>query len=56
MLVLSRRVGQRIVIDDKITIAVLEIRGGQIRLGIDAPKEVPIRREELVAKEEMMAA
>ena len=56
MLVLSRRVGERIVIDDQITVAVLEVRGNQIRLGIDAPKEIPIRREEVVAKEEMMAA
>jgi carbon storage regulator len=56
MLVLSRRVGERIVIDDQITVAVLEVRGNQIRLGIEAPKEIPIRREEVVACEELVAA
>jgi carbon storage regulator len=48
MLVVSRKVGQRIVIDDRITITVVEIRGNQIRLGIEAPKEVVVQREELV--------
>jgi carbon storage regulator len=48
MLVLARKVGERIVIDDKITVMVLEVRGNQIRLGIEAPKEVRIAREELV--------
>ena len=46
MLVLSRRVGERLVIDAKITFTVIEVRGGQIRLGIEAPKEIPVRREE----------
>jgi carbon storage regulator len=49
MLVLSRRIGERIVIDDRITVTVVEIKGGKIRLGIEAPKEVPVWREELVA-------
>lgn len=48
MLVVSRKVGQRIIIDEQITITVIEIRGNQIRLGIEAPKEVPVQREELV--------
>jgi carbon storage regulator len=42
MLVLSRKPGERIVIDDRITVTVLEVRGNQIRLGIEAPKEIPI--------------
>jgi len=56
MLVLSRRIGERIVIDDKITVIVVDIRGGQIRLGIEAPKEIPVWREEVAAKKEMVAA
>jgi carbon storage regulator len=56
MLVLSRRIGQRIVIDDRITVTVVEIRGGQIRLGIEAPREVPVRRSELLAEKEAVAA
>jgi carbon storage regulator len=55
MLVLSRRIGERIVIDDKITVTVVEIRGGQIRLGIEAPKEIPVWREEMAVRE-MVAA
>ena len=49
MLVLSRRSGERIVIDDQIVVTVVEIKGDKVRLGIEAPKEIPIRREELVA-------
>jgi len=47
MLVLSRTVGQRILTDNGITIEVLEIKPGQVRLGIYAPPEVDIWREEL---------
>jgi len=55
MLVLSRRIGECLVIDDKIIVTVIEIRGGQIRLGIEAPKEIMVRREEVVAKETVAA-
>ena len=48
MLVLTRKLGERIVIDDRITMTVLEVRGKRIRLGIDAPKDIPIKREELI--------
>ena len=48
MLVLSRKTEESIVIDKRITITVLEIRGNQIRLGIEAPKEIPVMREELI--------
>jgi carbon storage regulator len=48
MLVLSRRYNQSIVIDGGIKITVIEIRGNQIRLGIEAPREVGVMREELV--------
>lgn len=47
MLVLSRKQNQTIMIDDRITITVLKIRGNTVRLGIDAPPEVPVRRGEL---------
>jgi carbon storage regulator len=49
MLVLSRRIDEAIVIDGRITVTVLEIRGNQIRLGIEAPLEMPVFREELLA-------
>ena len=48
MLVLSRKLNERIVIDDTIIVTVVEIRDDKIRLGIEAPREVPIWREELL--------
>jgi carbon storage regulator len=51
MLVLSRKTDESIIIDRRITITVLEVRGDKIRLGIDAPKDVPVLREELSLKE-----
>jgi len=48
MLVLSRKKGQSIVLQDKIEITVLEVEGDTIKLGISAPKEVPIIRKELL--------
>lgn len=51
MLVLSRKLGERIVIEPGIEIAVVEIRGGKVRLGIEAPRDVSIRRMELAANE-----
>lgn len=47
MLVLSRKKDERIIIGDQITIMVIEIRGDKVRLGIDAPKEVTVHREEV---------
>ncbi|MEK7658409.1 MAG: carbon storage regulator CsrA [Patescibacteria group bacterium] len=47
MLVLSRKKNESIVINDDITIVVIEIRGDKVRLGIDAPKEVPVHRREV---------
>jgi carbon storage regulator CsrA len=48
MLVLTRREDEAIVIDGRIKVTVVEIRGSQIRLGIEAPKEIPIQREEII--------
>lgn len=47
MLVLSRKKDEKIVIGDKITIMVIEIRGDKVRLGIDAPKDVSVHRQEV---------
>ncbi len=47
MLVLSRKVGERVVIGENVIVQVLAVRRGQIRLGITAPTTVSIRREEL---------
>jgi carbon storage regulator len=47
MLVLTRRAGESIVIGNDVTVTVLEVRGDQIRLGIDAPRDVQIHREEI---------
>ncbi len=47
MLVLTRKVGESIKINDDITITVVQVRGKQIRLGIDAPRETKVHREEV---------
>ncbi|MBL8851273.1 MAG: carbon storage regulator CsrA [Planctomycetaceae bacterium] len=47
MLVLSRKKNESIVIDDRIVITVVEIRGDKVRLGIEAPRDVPIHRSEV---------
>jgi carbon storage regulator len=47
MLVLSRKVNETIVINDNIVITVVDIRGDKVRLGIDAPKDVPVHRQEV---------
>lgn len=47
MLVLSRKKNECIIINDDITITVVEIRGDKVRLGIEAPQEVPVHRREV---------
>ena len=49
MLVLSRKLGEKIFINDNICITVVDIDRGKIRLGIDAPRDVPIYRQELLS-------
>jgi carbon storage regulator len=48
MLVLSRRVGESIVVGDDVTVTVLEVRGDVVRIGIDAPRSIAVHREELL--------
>ena len=50
LLVLSRRWDQTLVIGDNVEVTVLEIKGGQVRLGINAPRAVPVHRGEIHAK------
>jgi carbon storage regulator len=52
MLVLARKLGQEIVIDGGITLKVLSVRGGTVRLGIEAPQSIPVERGELKARRE----
>jgi len=47
MLVLTRRPGESIVVGQNIIITVIEIKGGQVRIGIDAPRDVQVHREEI---------
>lgn len=52
MLILTRRAQERIIIDGRITVTILRIKGNQVRVGIDAPKHVAVHREEVVEKQE----
>jgi carbon storage regulator len=50
MLVVTRKPGERLLIGEAVEISVLEIRGDQVRLGVSAPRDVPIHREELLER------
>lgn len=52
MLVLSRRVGESVVIGDDVTLTILEVRGDVVRVGIDAPRSVTVHRAELLERVE----
>ena len=47
MLILTRRVGESVVIEGGVTVTVLGVKGNQVRLGVDAPKDVAVHREEI---------
>jgi carbon storage regulator len=47
MLILTRRVQEALIINDNVTITVLSVKGNQVRLGIDAPRDVEVHREEI---------
>lgn len=50
MLILSRNIGSSIIIGDDIKVTVLGVKGNQVRIGVDAPKDVAVHREEIFEK------
>ncbi len=50
MLILTRRVGETLMVGDEVSITVLGVKGNQVRLGVDAPKTIAVHREEIYAR------
>jgi carbon storage regulator len=58
MLILTRRIGETLVVGDEVTVTVLGVKGSQVRLGVNAPKNVAVHREEIyerIQKEKQQA-
>lgn len=53
MLVLTRREGEALIIDGNIKVTILSVKGSQVRIGIEAPQEIPIHREELLEEKRL---
>ncbi|MEK9989920.1 MAG: carbon storage regulator CsrA [Halieaceae bacterium] len=56
MLILTRRVGESLMVGDDVTITVLGVKGNQVRVGVKAPKDVAVHREEILNRIEDAAA
>ena len=56
MLILTRRINESLVIGDNVTVTILGVKGNQVRIGVDAPRDVAVHREELAQKDNEAAA
>jgi carbon storage regulator len=56
VLILTRKVGETVVIGKEVSITVLRVKGNQVRLGVNAPKEVSVQREEIIKRDPGAAA